>query len=434
MKRSARLLVPVGVLVIVALVGQYHGSHRGHYSVSWWTASYVVLLGVGAYAAGLPDLTRSGRSALGACLGASAAGALGISAAQLLTGSQILPRFVVLVSAVLLVPWLLACSVVANGGRKQERHHDRLLVVAGEEEVRALREELASTPEHEARLTAMVTHADARPAALYDEPLVDRAITSGATVLVLDRAASADATIVAQAATLHESGVRVRTLALFYEEWLGKLPVSELERVSLMFDIGELHRARYGRAKRVADVAVGLTGCAALAPVLAGVWLLNLAGNRGPLLYRQPRVGRARGLFTIVKLRTMTGGEATTEWTGEADPRITPVGRWLRRTHLDELPQAWNILRGDLSLVGPRPEQPCYVDQLAEKLPWYHVRHLVRPGLTGWAQVKYAYGATDQDALEKLQYELYYLRHQGTSLDVRILGRTLRHVVGLGGR
>ena len=434
MKRSARLLVPAGVVVVVALVGQYHNDHRGAYTASWWTLAYMVLLGVSAYAAGLPDLTRSPRSASAATLGCTAAGALGISAAQLVTGSQLLPRFVVLVSAILLVPWLLACSVVANGGRKQERYHDRVLLVAGEEDAAALREDLARTPEHDAHVAAVVGHDNAKPTAVWDEPLVDLAVTSRATVVVLDRMASADPTIVAQAATLHESGLRVRTLALFYEDWLGKLPVSELERLSLMFDIGEVHRARYGRTKRVADVAIGLAGCVALVPVLAGVWLLNLVGNRGPLLYRQPRVGRGRAEFTILKLRTMTASDAPTDWTGESDARITPVGHWLRRTHLDELPQAWNILHGDLSLVGPRPEQPHYVDQLAEKLPWYHVRHLVRPGLTGWAQVKYAYGASEQDALEKLQYELYYLRHQGTSLDARIIGRTLRHVVGLGGR
>jgi lipopolysaccharide/colanic/teichoic acid biosynthesis glycosyltransferase len=434
MKRSARLLVPAGIVAIVLVVGDQHVRTRGPYQVSWWTLAYMALLCTTAYAAGLPDVTRTSRSALSASVGSVAAAALGVSAAQLVLGSQVLPRFVVLASAVLLVPWHLACTVVANGGRKQERYHDRVLLVGGEEEAAALREELTRQPEHDAHLSGVLSLGDARPTALWDEPLVDRAITSRATMVVLDRLASTDATVVAQAAALHETGIRIRTLELFYDEWLGKLPVSELEQVSLMFDIGEVHRARYGRTKRLADVAVGLGGCVALLPLLATVWLLNLAGNRGPLLYRQPRVGRGRNVFTIVKLRTMTVSEAPTEWTGEADPRITPVGRWLRRTHLDELPQAWNILRGDLSLVGPRPEQPHYVEQLAEKLPWYHVRHLVRPGLTGWAQVKYAYGASEEDSLEKLQYELFYLRHQGMALDARIVGRTLRHIVGLGGR
>jgi len=116
------------------------------------------------------------------------------------------------------------------------------------------------------------------------------------------------------------------------------------------------------------------------------------------------------------------------------DPRITPFGAWLRRTHLDELPQMVNILRGDLSLVGPRPEQPAYVEELEAKIPFYRLRHLVRPGLTGWAQVKYPYGATDGDALEKLQYEFFYLRHQGLALDLRIVGRTVRSVLRRGGR
>jgi lipopolysaccharide/colanic/teichoic acid biosynthesis glycosyltransferase len=127
-------------------------------------------------------------------------------------------------------------------------------------------------------------------------------------------------------------------------------------------------------------------------------------------------------------------GADTGEWTVPDDPRITPFGGWLRRTHVDELPQAWNLLRGDLSLVGPRPEQPRYVDQLKDKVPFYDLRHLVRPGLTGWAQVKYDYGSSEADALEKLQYEFWYLRHQRVRLDLQIVARTLRHVLGRGGR
>ncbi|MET0826112.1 MAG: sugar transferase, partial [Acidimicrobiales bacterium] len=125
---------------------------------------------------------------------------------------------------------------------------------------------------------------------------------------------------------------------------------------------------------------------------------------------------------------------APNEWTTEDDPRITPFGRFLRRAHLDELPQVVNILRGELSIVGPRPEQPHYVDELNEKLPFYSMRHLVRPGLTGWAQIKYGYAGDERDALEKLQYEFFYLRRQSLSLDLRIVGRTVRSVLGGDGR
>jgi lipopolysaccharide/colanic/teichoic acid biosynthesis glycosyltransferase len=254
-------------------------------------------------------------------------------------------------------------------------------------------------------------------------------------VLVLDRAAQDDPSVVAQAAALHGEGVRVRTLSLFYDEWLGKLPISELERVSLMFDIGEVHRALFGRTKRLIDVLLSVPGTLLMLLAVPFVLIGNLAGNRGPLLYRQERVGRRGEVFTILKFRTMVpSDEASGSWTAEDDPRITRFGRVLRRTHVDELPQMANILRGDLSFVGPRPEQPRYVEQLDEHIPFYGLRHLVRPGLTGWAQVKYGYAGDESDAMEKLQYDFYYLRHQGLSLDLRIVGRTVRSVLGLEGR
>ncbi len=123
-------------------------------------------------------------------------------------------------------------------------------------------------------------------------------------------------------------------------------------------------------------------------------------------------------------------GDLANEWTTEDDPRITRFGRVLRKTHLDELPQVVNILQGDLGVVGPRPEQPHYVAELEDKLPFYALRHLVRPGLTGWAQVKYGYAGNETDALEKLQYEFWYLRHQSLRTDARIIGRTIRSVFG----
>jgi len=210
--------------------------------------------------------------------------------------------------------------------------------------------------------------------------------------------------------------------------------VSELERMSLMFDVGELHRLRFGRVKRLVDVGAGVVGLLALVAIIPVVAVGDLIANRGPLLYRQPRIGRASREFQILKFRTMRPGALATEWTAAGDSRVTPWGRVLRRTHIDELPQVINILRGEQSLVGPRPEQPRYVAELRDKIPFYDLRHLVRPGLTGWAQVKYAYGGSEADAFEKLQYEFYYLRHQSMVLDLRIIGRTIRSVVGRGGR
>ena len=164
------------------------------------------------------------------------------------------------------------------------------------------------------------------------------------------------------------------------------------------------------------------------------VFIGNLIGNRGPLLYAQERIGKSQDIFRIYKFRSMIPGSSVGEWTKKNDSRVTGFGKFLRLSHVDELPQVVNILRGDLSIVGPRPEQPHYVNQLAESIPYYRSRHLVRPGLTGWAQINYPYGADEIDAFEKLQYEFWYLQHQSMWLDFRIIARTFRHVLGFKGR
>jgi lipopolysaccharide/colanic/teichoic acid biosynthesis glycosyltransferase len=422
-------------------LGKYHAAYIGHYDFTnsfrfAWSLFYVVLLCLAAYAVGLPDLTRGSRSAVVSALASSAVAALAISLVQLLVGSSLLPRFVVFGAAIILVPWDVACSILATGGRTRAEDRDRVVAVVSLEEADALRAELGQAPERNAAIVDDMRVTAARSDQPKQRPLVESVVGHGASVLVLDREAQNDESIVGQAAALHEAGIRVRTLTLFYDEWLGKLPVWELERVSLMFDIGELHRARYGRLKRLFDIAVAVFGLVALAVAIPFVVVGDLIANRGTLFYRQPRVGKNGTTFEILKFRTMraAGADQPSEWTTEDDPRITPFGRLLRRTHVDELPQLVNVLAGELSVVGPRPEQPHYVRELTQKIPFYDLRHRVRPGLTGWAQVKYGYAGTESDALQKLQYEFFYLRHQSLTLDGRIIGRTLRHIVGRGGR
>jgi len=250
-------------------------------------------------------------------------------------------------------------------------------------------------------------------------------------VIILDHEASMDEVVIAQAGQLHQAGIRVRTIAMFYEEWLQKLPVSHLERVALMFDIGEVHRTLYGRFRRLFDVPFALLGLFVMVLLTPVVLIGNLVGNRGPLLFRQARVGRNGREFQILKFRSMQpSGDGAGEWTTQDDPRITTFGRFLRRTHVDELPQVINILRGDLAVVGPRPEQPHYVEQLSEKLPFYSFRLVVTPGLTSWGQVKCGYSGSEEETLERLQYEFFHLRHQSFGFDTRVLLRTLRSVVG----
>jgi lipopolysaccharide/colanic/teichoic acid biosynthesis glycosyltransferase len=435
--RLARPLLYVGLVAIVAGLARYHSVVIDDYEFTGtsrfgWTIGYALVLIVATYAVGLPDLPRTRRQAVTSSVAAPLAAAAGVSIVQLVTGDALLPRFVVFGSVVLSIPWSLFCTAMARGGRLRAEARDRIVLVADHGEAEALRDELDGVPERPASLLNHLSVLEAQVRPNGERPLESLVAGVGANVVVLDREAIADQTIVAQAASLHEAGIRLRTVTMFYEEWLGKLPVAELERASLLFDIREVHGLRYLRLKRVLDLVAGAVGVVVLAVAVPFVLLGDLLGNRGPLLFRQERVGKHGHRFTILKFRTMVDVEGGTDgtWTDRDDPRITRFGRFMRAAHLDELPQVVNILRGDLSIVGPRPEQPRYVDELREKLPFYDVRHLVRPGLTGWAQVKYGYAGDERDALEKLQYEFWYLQHQSLALDARIIGRTIRSTAG----
>jgi len=425
----------IGTFGTVLTLGQLHALRHGYPFVGSsrlvWALVYASGLCFAAYAVGLPDLPRTRRSRWLSAWAALTLVALGISVLQLVLGSLLLPRFVVFGAAGLLLPGYALCATVASDRRRIHEGRDRVLVVAGDDAVADLADELIGQPERFASVVGSL-----RPDEIGPDTLMELARSARPSVVVLDRAAQTNEAVLGQVAALHLAGTRVRTLSLFYEQWLGKLPVGELEQVSLLFDIGEIHRARYVRAKRVVDVAFGLLGLVALALVTPLVVLGNAIGNRGPLVYRQERIGRDGRSFWMVKFRSMrpAGPSTPSTWTTVDDPRITVFGRILRRSHLDELPQVWNVLRGDLSIVGPRPEQRHYVEELRRKLPFYDLRHIVRPGLTGWAQVKYPYGADIEDAREKLQYEFFYLRRQSVALDLRIIGRTLRTVLRREGR
>jgi lipopolysaccharide/colanic/teichoic acid biosynthesis glycosyltransferase len=437
MSRRAALLFGdlVSVVVIVGLLALHAARHN--YSIDTdarllWTFAYVAMLLVAIYAVGLPGQTGR-RGPLVSAVLATGAAAVGTSVIQLVVGSALLPRFVVFAGAGLLTAFWTFLGMRIERQESDATRVARVMLVASKRDADTLGRDLASDPEHPTTIVATYCVSDMRPIGPADEPLVDAAIEHDVSVLVLGREAQAERLLVAQASTLHESGVRVRTLAQFYEEWLGKLPVSELERTSLMFDISEVHVHGYARVKRLLDVVIAVAGLLPLLLAVPFVFVGNLLGNRGPLFFRQSRVGRDGVPFPMIKFRTMRESPSQA-WTEADDPRVTRFGRVLRRTHVDELPQFLNILRGQLSIVGPRPEQPQYVEHLIECLPYYKLRHLVRPGLTGWAQVKYGYAASEADALEKLQFDFYYLRHQSMVFDLRVIARTTRRLVRGGAR
>lgn len=442
MRRAARNLGVLTTAVTVVALSFYHDRVIAPANPGFvvplaqrtsWIIGYIALISIVTYAVGLPDAPATKRRTAVLALVATTVGAAGITLFQYMTNSPtMLPRFVVFGTAVLNIPIQVLMNMFFRRGVRRAEDRDRVLLVAGHLEHERLVADLHLEPERSASLGGTLT-----PEQVLEErsdDLIERtALDCAATLIVLDHHALSDDRIVAQAARLHESGMRIRSLESFYEEWLGKVPLDELERTSLFFDVSELHDAEYSRTKRLLDIVLALVGMVAFILVTPLVLIGNMIGNRGPLIYRQPRVGRAGEVFTIWKFRTMVdapAGATHGEWTAEDDPRITSFGGLLRKSHLDELPQMINILRGELSMVGPRPEQPHYVAELSAKLPFYNLRHLVRPGLTGWAQVKYGYAGDEADALEKLQYEFFYLRHQDMRFDIRIILRTIRSTIG----
>jgi sugar transferase (PEP-CTERM system associated) len=231
------------------------------------------------------------------------------------------------------------------------------------------------------------------------------------------------------------AGYPVREYHRFLEQEIGRIDIKRLDIGALLYAEGFTFSVIDLCLKRALDIVASGFVLALTAPFLALAALAVKLDDGGPVLYRQERVTRGGRVFRIMKLRTMTVNAETggAVWAAQQDPRITRIGRFLRRTRLDELPQLINVLRGDMSLVGPRPERPEFTAALARDLPLYNERHLVRAGLTGWAQVNYPYGASLDDARSKLSYDLYYVKNFSVLFDVLIILQTLRVVLWPGG-
>jgi sugar transferase (PEP-CTERM system associated) len=228
------------------------------------------------------------------------------------------------------------------------------------------------------------------------------------------------------------TGVMFDHLASVYEQYTGKIAVENLRPSWLIFSDGFRKTRLLMAAKRALDLFCSTLGLLVALPLMALIALVVKCTSRGPVLYHQTRVGLHGQEFTIHKFRTMRqDAEAGTGpiWSAANDTRVTLVGRFLRRTRLDELPQLWNVLKGDMSFVGPRPERPEFVQELTERIPFYGQRHVLKPGITGWAQIRYTYGASVEDAVEKLQYDLYYIKNLSIALDIVIVFETIKTVI-----
>ncbi|HXV27032.1 MAG TPA: sugar transferase [Candidatus Paceibacterota bacterium] len=223
-------------------------------------------------------------------------------------------------------------------------------------------------------------------------------------------------------------GTNFTDLATFTERLTGKVPVTSINQVWFLENLTEGSKRPFEAAKRVVDIVFSIaagTIVLALFPVIA---LAIRMDSPGPVLFRQRRTGKGGTPFNIVKFRTMVANAEATSgavWAADKDPRVTRLGRILRLTRIDELPQLWNILRGQMSLVGPRAERPELEREIVRGVPFYRQRYLVKPGLSGWAQIRYRYGASVQDALEKLQYDLFYIKNRSLLLDLEIILKTI---------
>jgi len=229
------------------------------------------------------------------------------------------------------------------------------------------------------------------------------------------------------------AGVHVNDFSSFIERETGRVDLDSVNPSWLIFSDGfSSGRMMSSIAKRIFDVVASSLLLVVTWPIIALFALLIKVDSKGPAFFRQSRVGLFGENFDVIKLRSMRSdaeraGEA--KWAQENDPRVTRIGRFIRKVRIDELPQAWSVLKGEMSFVGPRPERPEFVTDLEDKLPYYAERHMVKPGITGWAQINYPYGASIEDARHKLEYDLYYAKNYTPFLDLLILLQTFRVIL-----
>jgi sugar transferase (PEP-CTERM system associated) len=428
---SARSLAVFGFETVlisgsILIAAQIHGSMGNALSALWKIALATAVYELCFYYNDLYDLTlvHTKRQLAVQILQAAGATAMALAAASLLMPSFVIGHGIFTTSLFLLllaVPvWRLAFDRLAADSHLEER----VLILGTGAAARTIAREIAAQHDFSYRVVALVEES-----ATADIPkLVADLQVTRIVVSLEDRRGMLPMHGLLQAKL---AGVRVEDAATTYERITGKIPTESIKPSWLIFSDG--FRASWGtRAiKRVVDLALAGVGVILAAPFMALTALAVRLESPGPVLYRQERVGAHGRVFTLFKFRSMRADaeSGTPVWAADKDDRVTRIGRFIRLTRLDELPQLWNVLRGDMSFVGPRPERPYFVEKLAAQIPFYTERHAVKPGVTGWAQVKYRYGSTVEDAMEKLRYDLYYIKHLSIVFDATIVIDTVKVIL-----
>ncbi|HEX3701938.1 MAG TPA: TIGR03013 family XrtA/PEP-CTERM system glycosyltransferase [Vicinamibacterales bacterium] len=442
---SVRGLTVFGFEVVLisgsmALAAQLHGAFTAGSAIVWQIATVTALCQLCFYYNDLYDLTvvHSNRELVIRLLQAAGAAAIVLAAAGAAVPGLILDPSTFLTALGVFMVAVLTWRVAFNYFAHDPHLEERILIVGTGQIARTLAQQIGTQQDFAYRLVGFVEETDDTPIVRQHDILgtasqIDRIVAERRVDRIVvglsDRRGHLP---IEQLLRAKISGVRVEDATTTYERLTGKILIDDLKPSWLIFSDGFRASRATRFVKRMLDLSFSVLGVVLSAPLMILTAIAIRLDSAGPVLYSQPRVGENGRVFRVYKFRSMrTDAErgGTPVWASDGDDRVTRVGRFIRTTRLDELPQFWNVMRGDMSFVGPRPERPFFVDQLAREIPFYLQRHAVKPGLTGWAQVKYQYGSSVEDATEKLRYDLYYIKHLSIFFDLTIVLDTVKVIL-----
>ncbi len=398
------------------------------------TIILTAMIAVGVYGS---DALRSMRFATARLLVAISLGVIGLAFVDFLLGAHNFWRSTLAYTMGIAIVLLVLNRLVIGGLLGNAAFRRRVLVLGAGARADRLRK-LSERPESGFVIVGYVAMTDSPP--VVEESIARGAINNltrhvenlDVTEVVLALEERRNALPLADLLRIKTTGVYVNDFSSFIERETGRVDLDTVNPSWLIFSDGfSSGRAVSSAAKRLFDIAASALLLVLTGPVIALFAVLVKLDSKGPAFFRQTRVGLYGQNFDLIKLRSMrTDAEANgAQWAQKDDPRVTRLGRFIRKVRIDELPQAWAVLKGEMSFVGPRPERPEFVADLEEKLPYYAERHMVKPGITGWAQINYPYGASIEDSRHKLEYDLYYAKNYTPFLDLLILLQTLRVVL-----
>lgn len=438
-------LFDVGLLILAAelafrlraeQIGMDYGLVNERYLALGGVAATMLtaMIGVGVYGA---EALRSLRFATARLLVAISLGIIALVLLDFVIGGQNLWRSTLAFAMALSIGLLVLNRMIVGGLLGAAAFRRRVLVLGAGPRAERLRQ-LGERPESGFVIVGYVGMNESAPT--VDEAISRSAIHNltrfvenlGVSEVVLALEERRNALPLSDLLRIKTAGVHVNDFSSFVERETGRVDLDSVNPSWLIFSDGfSSLRAFSSAAKRMFDVVVSAVLLVLAAPLIALFALLVKLDSAGPAFFRQSRVGLYGQTFELIKLRSMrldaeAGGA---QWAMQNDPRVTRIGRFIRKVRIDELPQAWSVLKGEMSFVGPRPERPEFVSDLEDKLPFYAERHMVKPGITGWAQINYPYGASIEDSRQKLEYDLYYAKNYTPFLDLLILLQTLRVVL-----